>query len=66
MDTDGIAAVASSLAQERTANAVAIAVLKKSLDVQGAMALQLIASINPSPATQNLPPHLGNHIDVTA
>jgi len=66
MDIEGIASVASSMAQERTANAVSIAMLKKAMDVQSSMALALIGSVSPVPTTQSLPPHLGNHIDVTA
>lgn len=66
MDIEGIAAVASGMAQERTANAVSIAMLKKTLDLQGVTVLTLINAASEAPAARNRPPHLGNHIDVTA
>lgn len=66
MDVGNIAALATSMAQERTANAVAITVFKKSMDIQGSMAMALIESIGQVPTAQNLPPHLGNNINTKA
>jgi hypothetical protein len=64
MDVGNIPALATSMAQERTANAVAITVFKKSMDIQGAMAMALIEAVGQ--VQQNLPPHLGNNINTKA
>jgi hypothetical protein len=64
MDVLGIAAAASDLAQNRLANAVQIAVLKKAMDIEAQAALQLVEA-----ATQVIPanpPNLGNQIDTFA
>ncbi len=64
MDIAGIAAVATSMAQTETANAVQMAVLKKALDIEGQSALQLVQA-----ATQinyNNPPNLGSGVDIFA
>ncbi len=66
MDTGNIAALATSMAQERTGSAVSIAVLKKTMDIQGSMAMALIESIGQVPNVQNLPPHLGNSVNTKA
>jgi hypothetical protein len=63
MDVGNIPALATSMAQERTANAVAITVFKKSMDIQSSMAMALIEAAG---QTQNLPPHLGNSINTKA
>jgi len=64
MDVSSIAALASSMAHERTMNAVSITVLKKTLAVQAESALTLIAGVRPVTLAQNLPSHLGNNINV--
>ena len=64
MDVGNIPALATSMAQERTANAVAITVFKKSMDIQGSMALALIDAVGQT--QQSLPPHLGNNINTKA
>lgn len=64
MDVSSIASVATELSQARTADAVAIAVLRKALDVQEQGALQLIQAL-PQPMTSN-PPNLGNTINTFA
>ena len=45
---------------------VAIAVLKKAQDIQSTSALQLLDAVQATAPAQNLPPHLGNHINTTA
>jgi hypothetical protein len=64
MDVMGIAAVASDLAQTRTADAVQIAVLKKALDIESQNAMQLIQAA--SQVVYNNPPNLGNQVDTLA
>lgn len=62
MDVSNIASLATSMAQQRNDMDVSIAVLKKTIDVQGAMAIALIEAV----PTANLPAHLGNHVNTTA
>jgi len=64
MDVSSIASAATELSQARTADAVAIAVLRKTLDIQEQSALQLIQAL-PQPATNN-PPNLGNSVNTFA
>lgn len=64
MDVSGIASTATALSQAKTADAVAIAVLRKALDLQGQGALALIQAL-PQPVSVN-PPQLGNFVDTTA
>jgi hypothetical protein len=59
----GIASLATGMAQERLAEQVSIAVLKKALAVQAAGALALVQAL-PPPAM--LPPHLGRNVDTVA
>lgn len=61
MDVTSIAATASALSAARQGDAVQLAVFKKALDAQAQGALALINALPPVN-----PPHLGNHIDVTA
>lgn len=63
MDVGNISALATGMAQERTANAVSVAVFKKALDAQSSAALALLEAI---PQVQSLPPHLGNNINTKA
>lgn len=63
MDVGNIPALATSMAQERTASAVSITVFKKTIDMQSDMAMSLIEAI---PEVPNLPPHLGNNINTKA
>jgi hypothetical protein len=53
---------ASQLASQAT-DAVGVAVLKKSMDLQEQAAMQLIVAV-PSPS--NNPPNLGQNVDTTA
>lgn len=64
MDTSGIAALATSLNQSRTAEVVQFSVLKKAMDMSAQNGLQLIQVA--SQVVPNNPPHLGNRIDTMA
>ena len=64
MNISNIAPAVAATRQAATGDAVALAVLKKSLDVQSQSALQLIAAL-PQPAASN-PPNLDNAINTFA
>ena len=64
MDITSIASTATALSQARTGDAIAIAVLRKSLDIQEQSAAQLIQAL-PQPTT-NGPSNLGNSINTFA
>ncbi|WP_075795154.1 YjfB family protein [Massilia putida] len=66
MDAVGIAKLATSIADTGTRQDVAIAVLKKSQDIQAAAATQLLDAVQSASPVQNLPSHLGNHVNTTA
>lgn len=66
MDAMGIAKLATSLADTGTRQNVAIAVLKKAQDIQASSAAQLLEAVQASAPAQNLPAHLGNHVNTTA
>lgn len=65
MDIYGIAALATSMAQERLGQAIAVAVLKTALEVEASTGAGLLDAIQ-LPTAPNLPPHLGQHVDTTA
>lgn len=52
----------AALSQQQTADAIAVRVLKKTLDIQAQQATQLLDTL-PSPATSE--PNLGQHIDTS-
>lgn len=64
MDITGIAASATALTQNQTANAVQMAVLKKAMDIESQSALQLVQAA--AQAGYNNPPNLGNRVDTFA
>lgn len=64
MDTSEIGSLATSLSQARTAEAVQMAVLKKSMDLNMQGGAQLIEAT--ATAAGKNPPHLGSRIDVFA
>ena len=64
MDVSSIASASTAISQAKTGDAVAIAVLRKSLDIQQQSALQLIQAL-PQPAT-NSPPNLGTSVNTFA
>ena len=66
MDAVGIAKLATSIADTGTRQDVAIAVLKKSQDIQAASATQMLEAVQSASPAQNLPSHLGNHVNTTA
>lgn len=67
MDVTGVAALATAMSQERAANAVQMAVLKKAMDIESQGALQLIqAASQVVSGASNNPPHLGNSVDTFA
>jgi hypothetical protein len=66
MDTsNNITALAPAEMQQRQNQAAGLAVLKKTLAVQGKQAVSLIDSISQAPSVPNLPDHLGKNIDTT-
>ncbi|MBK1680300.1 YjfB family protein [Rhodocyclus tenuis] len=64
MDISSIASVPSSIAQAKTGDAIAVTVLRKSLDLQAQAAMQLIAAL--PQATTNNPPNLGQGVNTFA
>lgn len=63
MDVSSIANLATAMANQRTGDAIGIAVLKKALDTQSSSALALLQAL-PQPVSN--PPNLGNSIDTRA
>jgi hypothetical protein len=65
MDVNTIASQAMAMSIQQTRDAISIAVLKKTLEVQANNAMALIDALQ-QPASANNPPNLGNTIDTTA
>jgi len=66
MDVMGIAKLATSIAETGTKQEVDIAMLKKAQEVQASTATQLLDAVQSAAPAQNLPSHLGNHVNTTA
>jgi hypothetical protein len=67
MDAMGIAKLATSLADTGLRQEVGMTMLKKAQDIQASSAAQLLEAAQASaPAQQNLPAHLGNHVNTAA
>jgi hypothetical protein len=66
MDVMGIAKLATSIAETGTRQDVSIAVLKRAQDIQTATATQLLDAVASAAPAQNLPSHLGQHVNTTA
>ena len=67
MDVNGIAGLATSMAEFSANQAVGIAVLKKAIDSNAAGALALIEAIPDANQTSaSLPQHLGQNVNTTA
>lgn len=66
MDVTGIAKLATSIADTGLRQDVSMTMLKKAQDIQSTTATQLLAALPQVTPVQNLPPHLGNHINTTA
>lgn len=64
MDISSMGSASAAVSQASTGDAIAIAVLSKSLDIQAQSALQLIQAL-PQPTTNN-PPNLGNSVNTFA
>jgi len=66
MDISSIAALSTDMAQANVAAEAQVAILKKTMNIEGAAALQLLqAAVEAAPQVSN-PPHLGNSVDTTA
>ena len=66
MNVNSVGTVPASLASAKTGDAVAVTVLRKSLDIQAQSALQLIASLPQVQATAGTTPTLGNSVNTFA
>jgi len=66
MDVMGIAKLATSIADTGTRQDVDIAVLKRTQEIQASTATQLLDAVDAAAPAQNLPSHLGNHVNTTA
>jgi hypothetical protein len=66
MDVMGIAKLATSIADTGLKQDVSIAVLKRAEDAQAAVATQLLDAVQSAAPAQNLPAHLGQHVNTTA
>lgn len=60
MDVTTIAAVATDMSQTQTAQAVQMAVLKKTMDIEAQSAQEMLKTVPSNP------PNLGNNADVYA
>lgn len=63
MELTGISQLASSIADTQTDQTVGILMLRKALDAETATATELLKAV---PPVQNLPPHLGQNINIVA
>lgn len=66
MDVLAIAKLSTTIAETGNKQEVAMTMLKKQQDIQQSMATQMLSTIAPVPAIQNLPAHLGSKINTTA
>ena len=66
MDVSGIANLASSMSQARSDDAISLALLKKTMDMQASIAAQMIATVNAVPTVSNLPAHIGQNVNTVA
>lgn len=66
MDVLAIAKLSTTIAETGNKQEAALSMLKRTHDMQKSMATQMLDAIQPAPALQNLPPHLGNTVNTTA
>ncbi|MCB1935454.1 MAG: YjfB family protein [Nitrosomonas sp.] len=66
MDVTGIASAATTFSEANVQQAASTAVLKKALDISSENAMALIHAIPDNTASQNLPAHLGQHVNTSA
>lgn len=62
MDVTALAGAFSAMSATHTANAMQLAILKKAMETQAAMANMLAEAAQ----VRHLPDHLGQHVDTTA
>ena len=63
MDVNRIVRLAMNMSEERNAQAVSIAVLKKAMDIDAQNAQALIDAL---PSSSHLPAHLGQNVNTVA
>lgn len=66
MEISSIASAATTMSEASVQQAAGTAVLKKALDISAENAMALIHAIPDNTAAQNLPAHLGQHINTKA
>ena len=66
MNVNSVGSVPASIASAQTGDAVAITVLRKSLDIQAQSALQLIAALPQAQPAAGTTPTLGNSVNTFA
>jgi hypothetical protein len=66
MEVSSIASAATAMSEASLQQAVGTAVLKKAMDIGAENAMALIHAIPDNTAAQNLPSHLGQHINTKA
>ncbi|HEV7856462.1 MAG TPA: YjfB family protein [Herminiimonas sp.] len=66
MDVSTVAALSSDLTQARQSEAIAAAVLRKTMQIQGKLAVSLLDAVSQVPAVPLQPDHIGKNIDTTA
>lgn len=67
MDVSNIASLATNMSAAKTDSQVGIAVMKKAMDIESAGAQALIGAIPQAssiPSAANLPPNLGQNINI--
>jgi hypothetical protein len=60
MEISGIARLATAMAQQKTADAADVTILKKALDMQKETAAAMVAAVAPSPSLLS---HLGQNVN---
>jgi hypothetical protein len=63
-NVSSIASTATQMSQAKTADAVAVAVLRKAMDIEAQSAAQLLQAL--PPVASNNPPNLGNSVNTMA
>jgi hypothetical protein len=63
VDVSALTSLATQMSQQRTSQAVDLAILKKAMNLQASAAMTLIASVTPS---TSLPSHLGQNVNIVA
>jgi hypothetical protein len=66
MSSDSITSLTNSISTNSTDQSIGIAVLKKALDSETAVAAALLDALPPVQRSENLPPNLGRTINTTA